>query len=468
MKATWEKIEKNLGVLEVEVEAERVAAALDKAFQKVVKKANVPGFRKGKVPRPIFEARFGVESLYQDAIDILLPEVYSEAVEQTDIFPVDRPEVDVEQFAKGQAFKFKAKVTVKPEVKLGDYKGVEVPAQPVEVTEEELNQELERLQQRHAELVVIDEEAAQNGDTVVIDFDGSVDGVPFEGGKAERYSLELGSGSFIPGFEDQVVGMATGDFKDVTVTFPETYHAEDLAGKEAVFKVKLHEIKRKQLPALDDEFAKDVSEFDTLDEYKEDLKKELSSRKEKEAKAARESVLVDKIGENAEVEIPEAMIQSELQNMVRDFDVRLRSQGMNLELFLNFSGQSIDDLKEQMKGDAEKRVRNNLVLEQIAKVENITASEEEVSQELLNMADAYKRTPDEIRNILAANGSLSSLNEDVVLRKTIEFLLENSKEVPAEAASDNSAKEESKPAKKTTKKSSAKAKQDEEEEQGQE
>lgn len=455
MKATWEKIEKNLGVLEVEVEADRVTAALDKAFQKVVKKVNVPGFRKGKVPRAIFESRFGVESLYQDAIDILLPEVYTEAVDQTDIFPVDRPEVDVEQFAKGQAFKFKAKVTVKPEVKLGDYKGIEVPATDVEVSEEELSEELTRMQERHAELVVIDEEAAQNGDTVVIDFDGSVDGVPFEGGKAERYSLELGSNTFIPGFEEQVVGLATGDFKDVTVTFPETYHAEELAGKEAVFKVKVHEIKRKQLPELDDEFAKDVSEFDTLDEYKEDLKKQLQSRKEKEGEAERERVLVDKIGENAEVEIPQAMIDSEVQNMVRDFDNRLRAQGMNLDMFLGFSGQTIEDLQGQMTNDAEKRVRNNLVLEQIAKAEKIEATEEEINKELQDMADAYKRSPEEIRNILAANGSLGSLNEDVLLRKTIQFLIENAKEVPAEKA--EKSEESEKPAKKTTKKAAAKA-----------
>ncbi|WP_178021150.1 trigger factor [uncultured Paenibacillus sp.] len=452
MKATWEKIEKNLGVLEVEVEADRVAAALDKAFQKVAKRANVPGFRKGKVPRPIFEARFGVESLYQDAIDILLPEVYSEAVDQTDIFPVDRPEVDVEQFAKGQPFKFKARITVKPEVKLGDYKGVEIPAVSVEVSEEELNSELERLQQRHAELVVVDEEPAQNGDTVVIDFDGSVDGMPFEGGQAERYSLELGSNTFIPGFEDQVVGLATGDFKDVTVTFPDTYHAEELAGKEAVFKVKVHEIKRKQLPELDDEFAKDVSEFDTLAEFTEDLKKQLGSRKEQEAKAAREGALVDKIGENAEVEIPEAMINGEVENMVRDFDNRLRSQGMNLDMFLGFSGQTVDDLRGQMQGDAEKRVRNNLVLEAIAKAEKIEVTQDEINKELNDMAEAYKRTPEEIRNILAANGSLGSLNEEILIRKTIEFLLENSKEVPAEQAEEK-AKEAKPAAKKTTKKS---------------
>lgn len=434
MKATWEKIEKNLGVLEVEVEAERVSEALDKAFNKVVKKASVPGFRKGKVPRPIFEARYGVEALYQDAIDILLPEVYTEAVNETDIFPVDRPEVEIDQFAKGQAFKFKAKVTVKPEVTLGAYKGVEVPVEKVEVTDEEVNEELKRLQERHAELVVIDEGAAQEGDIAVIDFDGYVDGNPFEGGKAERYSLELGSGTFIPGFEEQVVGMATGDFKDVEVMFPETYHAEELAGKQAVFKVKVHEIKRKQLPELDDEFAKDVSEFETLDEYKEDLKKELLTRKEQEAKGKKEAAVVDKVSENAEMDIPQAMIDSEIQNMMRDFDNRLRSQGMNLEMFLSFSGQTTADLQEQMKDDAEKRVRNNLVLEQIAKEENIEVTEEDINKELETMADAYKRSADEIRDILAANGTLGSLREEISLRKTVDLLVENSKEVEASEA----------------------------------
>ncbi|WP_106768533.1 trigger factor [Paenibacillus faecalis] len=428
MKATWEKIEKNLGVLEVEVESDRVTAALDKAFNKVVKQVSVPGFRKGRVPRSIFEARYGVESLYQDAIDILLPEVYSEAVEQADIFPVDRPEIDIEQFSKGQTFKFKAKVTVKPEVKLGEYKGIEVAAVTSEVTDEELNQELERLQERHAELIVIDEGTATSGDIVVIDFDGSIDGVPFEGGQAERYSLELGSNTFIPGFEDQVIGMGTGDFKDVEVTFPETYHAEELANKKAVFKVKVHEIKRKQLPELDDEFAKDVSEFDTLDEYKEDLKQQILKRKEQEALGVQENEVVEKVAENAEVDIPESMVQSEVQNMMRDFDNRLRQQGMNLDMFLSFSNQSKEDLEAQMQDDAKKRVRNNLVLEQIAKEEKLEATEEEINKELENMAETYKRPVDEIRNILASNGSLDSLREELVLRKTIDFLLENSVE----------------------------------------
>ncbi|MFI2858144.1 trigger factor [Paenibacillus sp. JSM ZJ436] len=441
MKATWEKIEKNLGVLDVEVEADRVAAALDKAFNKVSKKANVPGFRKGKVPRPIFEARYGVESLYQDAIDILLPEVYGEAVEQADIFPVDRPEIDIEQFSKGQSFKFKARVIVKPEVKLGDYKGIEVAAVPVEVTEDELNEELKRMQERHAELAVLEEGQAESGDIAVIDFDGSVDGVPFEGGQAERYSLELGSNSFIPGFEEQVIGMATGDFKDVEVTFPEEYHAEELAGKVAVFKVKVHEIKRKQLPELDDEFAKDVSEFDTLEEYQADLKSQLMKRKEQDAQGVRENEAVEKASANAEIEIPEAMIQSEVQNMMRDFDNRLRQQGMNLDMFLSFSGQSKSDLEGQMKDDAEKRVRNNLVLEQIAKEENLEVSEEEINEELGNMAETYKRPVEEIRSILSANGSLDNLREELVLRKTIDFLIENSVEGPPAPKEEESTEE---------------------------
>lgn len=434
MTAKWEKTEKNLGVLEVEVGAERVSAALDKAFNTVVKKTSIPGFRKGKVPRSIFEARFGVESLYNDAIDILLPEAYSEAVDEADIFPVDRPEIEIEQFAKGETFKFKAKVTVKPEVKLGEYKGLEVPVAKAEVSEEDVNEELTRLQQRHAELSVLEEGAAENGDVVVIDFDGSVDGVQFEGGQAERYSLELGSNSFIPGFEEQVVGMATGDFKDVSVTFPDSYHAVELAGKDAVFKVKVHEIKRKNLPELDDEFAKDVSEFDTLDEFKADLKSQIATRKENEVKAAKESAAVEKAAENAEVEIPEAMISSETENMVRDFDNRLRQQGMNLEMYTGFSGQTTDDLKEQMKEEASKRVRNNLVLEQIAKEENIEVSDEEVTAELEKMAGQFQRDAEEVRNILAANGSLASLSDEIKLRKTIEVLVENSKEVEPVAA----------------------------------
>ncbi|MFB9327274.1 trigger factor [Paenibacillus aurantiacus] len=427
MKATWEKIDKNLVAIDVEVDAAQVSEALDKAFKKVVQKVNVPGFRKGKVPRAMFEKRFGVESLYQDAIDILLPTAYTAALQETGVEAVDRPEIDVEQFAKGESFKFKAKVTVKPEVKLGEYKGIELPATDASVGEEEIAEELERLQQRHAELTVIDEGEAQNGDTAVIDFEGFVDGVAFEGGKGERYSLELGSGSFIPGFEEQVVGLATGDFKDVVVTFPENYHADNLAGKEAVFKVKLHEIKRKNLPALDDEFAKDVSEFDTLDEFKQDLVKKLADRKEKENEQAREVAVVEKAAETAEIDVPQAMINTEVDFMLRDFEQRLRMQGMNLDLYYQFSGQDESVLREQMGTDAEKRVRNNLVLEQISKNEGISASEEELTEELEKLSGMYNRPVDELRTLFASNGNIDNLKADIVIRKTIKFLLDNSK-----------------------------------------
>jgi len=427
MKATWEKIDNNLVSIEVEVEAEKVTEALDQAFKKVVKQVNVPGFRKGKVPRSMFESRFGVESLYQDAIDILLPEAYSEAIKEHDLQPVDRPEIDVEQFAKGESFKFKAKVFVKPEVKLGEYKGLEVEAVSAEVTEEEIAAELDRLQQRHAELTVVEDGAAENGDVTVIDFDGYVDGEQFEGGQSERYSLELGSGSFIPGFEEQVVGMNIGDFKDVEVTFPESYHAENLAGKQAVFKVKLHEIKRKSLPALDDEFAKDVSEFDTLDEFKADLSSKLKERKEQEAQQAREIAIVDAATAAAEFEIPESMVVTETDFMLKDFENRLKMQGMNMDLYYQFSGQDEEALRGQMRSDAEKRVRNNLVLEAIAKAEGIAVSDEDVAEELEKLSKSYNRPVEELRDIFTRNGNIENLKEDISLRKTINFLLDNSK-----------------------------------------
>ncbi|TDF97607.1 trigger factor [Paenibacillus piri] len=427
MKASWEKIEKNVGVLDIEVEAEQVAAALDKAFKKVVQKVNVPGFRKGKVPRSIFESKFGVESLYQEALDIVVPEAYVEAVGETGIQPVDRPEVDVEQFGKGQVLKFKAKVIVKPEVELGEYKGIVLEAKESAVTEEEISQELERLQGRHAELVPVEDGAVENGDTVSIDFEGFVDGVAFEGGQAEKYSLEIGSGSFIPGFEEQLVGLNKGEDKDITVNFPENYHSEELKGKEAVFKVHLHDIKRKNLPALDDEFAKDVSEFETLEEFKSDLSQKLQERKDSEVQRNKETEVVEKASEAAQIDIPPVMVENESAQMVREFENRLRSQGMNLEMYFQFTGQSEDALKEQMRGDAEKRVRNNLVLEAIAKAEGIEASEEDINAELENMSKMYQRPADELRTILSANGNLGDLTHDLVAKKTVDFLLANSK-----------------------------------------
>lgn len=434
MKASWEKTEKNTGVLTVEVEADKVAQALDAAFKKVVRKVDVPGFRKGKVPRQIFEARFGVESLYQDAIDILLPEVYVEAIKETGIEPIDRPEIDVQQFAKGETFKFTATVQVKPEVELGEYKEIEIPDKDFSVSEEDVEEELKSMQQRHAELVVVEEGTAENGDTVVIDFEGFVDGVPFEGGKGEAYSLELGSGSFIPGFEEQVVGMACDEEKDIEVTFPEDYPSEELKGKKAVFKIKVHNIKRKKLPELDDEFAKDVSEFETLEEYKQDIQKRISERKENERKSYLENTAVEKASEAATVEIPDVMIETEINQMLREFSDRLFMQGMNLELYLQYTGQEEAALREQMKDDAKKRVLQSLVLEEIAKAEQITASDEELDEELDKLSKQYDRPVEELRNIFESNDTLDTLKRDIVIRKTVKLLVDNSKLVAEEVA----------------------------------
>lgn len=426
MSAKWEKLEVNRGVLTVEVEADKVNEGLDAAFKKVVKQINVPGFRKGKMPRQMFEQRFGVESLYQDALDFILPEAYAAAVEEAGIEPVDRPEIDVEQMEKGQNLIFKATVTVKPEVKLGDYKGLEVEAVNTEVTEEDVNNELTRMQERFAELVVKEDGKAELGDTVVIDFEGFVDGEAFEGGKAENYSLELGSNSFIPGFEDQVVGLEAGQEKDIEVSFPEEYHAAELAGKPAVFKIKLHEMKTKQLPELDDEFAKDADEeVETLAELKEKTKKSLEESKKQEAENAVRDAVVEKATANAEIVIPEVMVENELDQMMKEFEQRLQMQGMNLELYFQFSGQDEAALKGQMKEDAEKRVRMNLVLDAIVKAENINVTDEEVDAEIAKMAEMYKM---EVDHIKAALGSLEGIKADMNIRKAVDFLVENSKQ----------------------------------------
>jgi trigger factor len=425
MSAKWEKLEGNRGVLTVEVEAAEVSKGLDAAFQKVVKKVNVPGFRKGKMPRGLFEQRFGVESLYQDALDILLPEAYASAIVETGIEPVDRPEIDIEQMEKGQNLIFKATVIVKPEVKLGEYKGLEVEAFDATVSDEDVENEIKTLQERQAELVVKEEGTADNGDTVVIDFEGFVDGEAFEGGKAENYSLELGSNSFIPGFEEQLVGTATGESKDVEVNFPEEYHAAELAGKPAVFKVTVHEIKTKQLPALDDEFAKDVDdEVESLDALKEKIKNRLVSDKEHQAEHHVRDAVVEAAAKNAEIEVPDAMVDTELDRMMNEFEQRLQMQGMNLELYFQFSGQNEDVLREQMKEEAANRVRVNLTLEAIAKAENIEATDEDVENELENMAKVYNMTVDNIKKAL---GGVSGLKADLQLKKAVDFLVENKK-----------------------------------------
>lgn len=425
MSAKWEKLEGNRGVLTIEVEAGEVSKGLDAAFQKVVKKVNVPGFRKGKMPRALFEKRFGVESLYQDALDILLPEAYASAIVETGIEPVDRPEIDIEQMEKGQNLIFKATVIVKPEVKLGEYKGLEVEALDTTVTDEDVDNEIKTLQERQAELVVKEEGIAENGDTVIIDFEGFVDGEAFEGGKAENYSLELGSGSFIPGFEDQLVGTATGESKDVEVSFPEEYHATELAGKPAVFKVTLHEIKTKELPALDDEFAKDVDEeVETLDALKDKIKNRLVEDKNHQAEHHVRDAVVEAAAKNAEIDIPEAMVDTELDRMMNEFEQRLQMQGMNIDLYFQFSGQNEEVLREQMKEEAANRVRVNLTLEAIVKAENIEVTDEDVEKELENMAKIYNMTVDNIKKAL---GGVSGLKGDLQLKKAVDFLVENKK-----------------------------------------
>jgi len=431
MSAKFEKQEGNQGVLTVEVDAETVSKSLDSAFQKVVKQVNVPGFRKGKMPRALFEKRFGVESLYQDAIDLMLPEAYSAAIDETGIEPVDRPEIDVEQIEKGKSFIFTAKVTVKPEVKLGEYKGLEVEAFDTTVTDEDVDSEIKALQERQAELVVKEDGKAENGDTVVMDFEGFVDGEAFEGGKAENYSLELGSGQFIPGFEDQLVGLAAGESKDVEVTFPEEYHAAELAGKPAVFKVTVHEIKGKELPALDDEFAKDVDEeVETLDALKEKIKSRLEHDKKHQEEHHIQDAVVEKATANAEIDVPSVMIDNEVDRMLQEFEQRLQMQGMNLELYFQFSGQNEEALREQMKEEAEQRVRGSLTLEAIAKAENIEVTDEQINEELEKMAGMYNMTVD---NITRALGSLDGLKSDLQARNTVKFLVDNSKTVEAQA-----------------------------------
>jgi len=446
MTVKWEKLEGNEGVLTVEVDADKVNRALDQAFKKVVKKVNVPGFRKGKVPRKIFEQRFGVEALYQDALDLLLPQAYSDAVDETGIEPVDRPEVDIEQIEKGKSLIFKATVTVKPEVKLGEYKGLEVEEQDTTVTDDEVMDQLKRLQEQHAELVVIEDDEIKDGDTVVIDFEGFIDGEAFEGGQAENYSLEIGSGAFVPGFEEQLIGEKAGAEKEVVVTFPDEYHDENLAGKEATFKVKIHDVKRKQLPELDDEFAKDVDEeVETLEELKTKLKERLEDEKKHRAKHIIEDTVIEKATNNAEMDVPEAMINTELDRMVEEFKQRLQMQKIDIDMYYQFTGEDEEALRENMRSDAESRVRSRLTLEAIGDAENIQVTDEDVDNEIKNMAEMYNTDVEKTKEMFEQMSEI--IKRDIKVRKTIDFLVDNSKTVPktdeeTESESDEESKKE--------------------------
>lgn len=426
MSATVEKKENNKVTLKFQVEYNEFDKAVQKAYLQNRSKFNISGFRKGKAPRKIIESRYGEGVFYEDAINIILPEAYSDAIEENKIEPVDRPDIDISELEKGKPVIFTAEVTVKPEVELGEYKGIEVEKNEYNVTDEDVENELKTMQDRNARLVAVEDREVKEGDTVVIDYSGSVDGEKFEGGTAENQTLEIGSGQFIPGFEEQLVGKNTGEDVEVNVEFPEDYQAEELKGKKAKFDVKIHEIKEKELPELDDEFAKDVSEFDTLDELKEDIKAKLEKEAKDKENAELQNNVIEKVMENSKVEIPEVMIDSQTDEEIRNLDYKLRYQGLDLEKYLELTNSKIEDLKEQLKPNAEKLVESDLVLEAIGKKENIEASDEDVDKELEKYAEQYKQDVDKFKKNLR-DEDLESIKMGIIKTKTIEFLVDNAK-----------------------------------------
>ena len=423
-----EKLEKNMAKLTIEVSAEDLDKAMEKAYQKQKSRISLPGFRKGKAPRKMIESMYGKGVFMEDAVNSLVPQEYTKALGECDLEIVSQPEINVTQMEPGKALIFTADVAVKPEVTLGDYKGVEVPKSEIAVTDEEVDAEVKKEQDKNARTVAVEDRAAANGDITTIDFEGFVDGVAFEGGKGTDYALTLGSGTFISGFEDQLVGANTGDHVEVKVTFPEEYQAKELAGKEAVFQCDVKKIETKEVPELDDEFAKDVSEFDTLAEYKEDVKKKLTEKKEKEARTAKENAAVDKAIENAQMDIPELMTKTECRQMMDDFSRRMQQQGLSMEQYFQFTGQSMDKMMEDMKPQALKRIQTRLVLEKVAEAENIQPSEEEITEEIQKMADAYKMEADKIREAIGESG-LEQIKKDMAVQKAVTVIADAAVEV---------------------------------------
>ena len=423
-----EKLEKNMAKLTIEVSAEDLDKAMEKAYQKQKSRISLPGFRKGKAPRKMIESMYGKGVFMEDAVNSLVPQEYSKAIADCDLEIVSQPEINVTQMEPGKALIFTADVATKPEVTLGDYKGVEVPKTEIAVTDEEVDAEVKKEQDKNSRTVVVEDRAAANGDITTIDFEGFVDGVAFDGGKGSDYALTLGSGTFIPGFEDQLVGANTGDHVEVKVTFPEEYQAKELAGKEAVFQCDVKKIETKEVPELDDEFAKDVSEFDTLAEYKEDVKKNLTEKKEKEARTAKENAAVDKAIENAQMDIPELMTKTECRQMMDDFSRRMQQQGLSMEQYFQFTGQSMDKMMEDMKPQALKRIQTRLVLEKIAETENTQPSEEEITEEIQKMADAYKMEADKIREAIGEDG-IEQLKKDLSVQKAVTVIADAAVEV---------------------------------------
>ena len=442
MSVQVENLEHNMAKLTINVSAEELEKALDSAYKKQKGQISVPGFRKGKVPRAMIEKMYGAGVFYEDAANILMQQTYPAAIDESGVDIVSRPTVDVVQIEKGKEFIYTAEVAVRPEVTLGKYMGVTVTKIDTTVTDEEVDAELENQRNKNARTVTVTDRPVAEGDTAVIDFEGFVDGVAFEGGKGENHPLEIGSHTFIDTFEDQLVGKNTGDEVEVNVTFPEKYQAEDLAGKPATFKVKINEIKTKELPELDDEFAQDAAGVDTLAEYKEELKKNLTEKKETEAKKTKEDEAIKKIIDKSKMDIPEAMINTQCETMVEEFAQRIAQSGLTLEQYLQFSGMTVDQLKEQVRPEALTRIQSSLVLEQIAKDENIEVTDADVDAEVEKMAKAYGMEPDKLKEYMG-DAEKESMKEDIAITKAVDLIMDNIKERAKAKRKTDAAKEES-------------------------
>ncbi len=419
-----EKMEKNMAKLTIEVSAEELEKAIQGAYLKQRNKISVPGFRKGKVPRQMIEKMYGVEIFYEDAANALIPDAYSKAYDECELDIVSQPSIDVVQLEKGKPFIFTAEVAVKPEVTLGEYKGLKVDKVSNRVTAKEVDAKLEEEQKKNARTVVVEDRAVQDGDEVVLDFEGFVNGVAFAGGKGENYPLTIGSGSFIPGFEEQLIGAEAEKEVEVNVTFPEEYHSEDLAGKEAVFKCTVHEIKVKELPELDDEFASEVSEFDTLDEYKADIKAKIKEQKIAEGNRQKEDQAVEKAVANASMEIPEAMIDTQVQQMAGEFAQRMQSQGLTMEQYFQFTGLTADKMREELRPQAVKRIETRLVLEAIAKAENIEITDEKVDEEIAKMAEMYQMEVEKLKGYMGESEK-EQMKEDMAVQEAVKLLVDS-------------------------------------------
>lgn len=427
MSVQIEKLENSMAKLTIEASAEELEKALESAFQKNKNKISIPGFRKGKVPRQMIEKMYGPAIFYEDAANELIPQAYEKALDECEEDIVSSPEIDVTQIEKGKPFIFTALVALKPEVKLGKYKGVKVDKADTEVTDEEVDAEINKERENNARNIEVTDRAVKDGDMTVIDFEGFVDDVAFEGGKGENYPLTIGSGAFIPGFEEQLVGAEIGKEVEVNVTFPEDYQAEDLQGKAAVFKCTVKEIKEKELPELDDEFASEVSEFETLAEYKADVKDKLTEKKVKEAKDAKEAAVIEAIVNDSEMEIPEPMLTTQQRQMVDEFAQRMQMQGLSMEQYFQFTGATYDKMIEQVKPQAERRIKSRLVLEAIVKAEKIEASEEDYEEELKSMAEAYQMEVEKVKEMLPEK-SAEQIKQDIAVRKAAEFAVDHAKE----------------------------------------